>query len=197
MTRLSTGTDPSSSSSCSFLLLPLQSSPSFHSPSLPSPSSLISPPPGGAKARGIHRRKRRGPCTYWTQLTTSASIFALARVQRFTFLKAVCAYDERLDGWSSGSRTGLERGGTEIVYERKGERERERERERRVAGLFWTNYCQRAHLLCRPGYFVPHKRRFIMADRVNISRTVYFFKKGKKKTIRHRVPYPWYIKVLF
>ena len=59
--------------------------------------------------------------------------------------------------------------------------ERERERERRVAGLFWTNYCQRAHLLCRPGYFVPHKRRFIMADRVNISRTVYFFKKGKKK----------------
>lgn len=50
-----------------------------------------------------------------------------------------------------------------------------------MAGLFWTNYCQRAHLLCRPGYFVPHKRRFIMADRVNISRTVYFFKKRKKK----------------
>lgn len=50
----------------------------------------------------------------------------------------------------------------------------ERERERKWSRLFWTNYCQRAHLL-PASYFVPHKRRFIMATRVNISRTGFFF----------------------
>lgn len=50
----------------------------------------------------------------------------------------------------------------------------ERERERKRSRLFWTNYCQRAHLL-PASYFVPHKRRFIMATRVNISRAGFFF----------------------
>lgn len=36
--------------------------------------------------------------------------------------------------------------------------------ESETSRLFWTNYCQRArkHLL-PASYFVPHKRRFIMA----------------------------------
>lgn len=98
----------------------------LHPPSIASFSLLPNSPPPGGKSSRDPSSKRRGPCTYWTQLTTSASIFALARVQRFTFLKAVCAYDERLDGWSSGSRTGLEGWNRDCVRKKGRERERDR-----------------------------------------------------------------------